>query len=118
MPVPASPVPTMVAAPTGMAASTVHVYQDTRAAPVGLMWMNVGCLVYASMGVLASIPLAPSAASARLATLGRSVRASPHPVLPLSASMGALVARQGTSAMSVLACLVSETCAVCCLALL
>lgn len=84
MPVPASRVPMMAAAPTGMADSIVPVHQGTRAAPVGMMWMNVGCPLSVNMGVLALTRLAHSAASASLATLDSSVRASPHLVLPLS----------------------------------
>lgn len=69
--------------------------------------MSVGCLVSVSMGARVSTSLALSAASAGLDSQDRSVRVSLHPVPPLSVSMGARAARQGKSAMSVLACLVS-----------
>lgn len=113
MPAPASHVSMVAAAPTGMAATTVHAHQATRAATAGVMWMNVGCLAYASMGVPVSTHLAPSTASVKLATQGSSVRASPHLALPLSVSTAALAVRQGNSATSVLAYLVSEQFAKC-----
>lgn len=108
MPVPASRVSMVAAVPTGMAATTVHVLLATRAAIAEAMWMNVGCLACANMGVLVSTHQVPSAANARLATQGSSARASLHPVPLLSVSMGAPAVRQETSAMSVHACLVSE----------
>lgn len=108
MPVPASRVSTVAAAPTGTAATTVPVRLATRAATAVAMWMNVGCLACASMGVLVSTHKVPSAANARLATRGSSVRASLHHAPLLNVSTGAPAARQENSAMSVLACLVSE----------
>ena len=70
--------------------------------------MNAGWVGPAAMVAPASTRLAPSAASAQVATPGHCVRAPRRPVLPPRAVTGAPVDRAATSPMTVPAFLVRE----------
>lgn len=91
-----------------MAATSAPAHLATRAAAAEATWMSAGWAGPAVMVAPASTRLAPSTASAQLASQGHCVRALQCPVLPHHAVMGAPVDRAATSPMTVPAFLVRE----------
>lgn len=101
-PASAAPVPMVPAAPWGpMAATSAPAHLATRAAAAEATWMSAGWADPAAMVAPVSTHLAPSAASAQLATQGHCVRAPWWPVPPRRAVTGAPVDRVATSPMTV-----------------
>lgn len=102
IPASAAPVPMVPAVQWGlMAATSAPAHLATRAAAAEATWMSAGWAGPAVMVAPASTRLAPSTASAQLASQGHCVRALQCPVLPHHAVMGAPVDRAATSPMTV-----------------
>lgn len=97
----AVPVPTVPAARWGLTAATsAPAHLATRAAAAEATWMSAGWAGPAATGAPASTRLAPSTASAQLATRGHCVRTLQCPVPPRHAVMGVPVDRVAISAMT------------------
>lgn len=92
-----------------MVATSVPAHLATRAAAAEVTWMSAGWAEGPAVMVApASTCLAPSAASAPLATWGHCVRTPQCPVLPHHVVTGAPVDRVAISPMTVPAFLVRE----------
>lgn len=91
-----------------MAATSAPAHLATRAATVEVTWMSAGRVGPAITVAPASTRLAPSAASAPLATQAHYARTLQRPVLPHPAVTGAPVDRTVTSPMIVPAFLVRK----------